>query len=1030
MSKLIIKPMSEETRFIKQKIFLSYAHKVDGNPDHTADLVDAIKQKLEQAGHEAWIDKQQLNPGKDWREGITQGIDESDRVLSFLSPRSVRDPGVCLDEIGIAMSHKHGAIATLLADKNIESKIPASVGHVQYLDVSDWQVMMEKGQSAWDAWLEVTTRKILGIIAANEGFAGEIEDLKKVLSPMPGTAKIGKLIESGLIGRKWVKDAIADWRLNKLGERMFWLMGGPGMGKSTIAADLVHKSKLQAVAYHFCDYQVPESRSAHTFVTNLAFMLAARLPDYRRLLKGNIQALPKPVKEMTATELMERLVINPLRNKIDGGLRTDRLLIVVDALDEAEPELTDLLAKYLDFMPVWLGFVVTSRPDVKAALARYPAFEMQMNDTRNDEDLKAYLKDWQESDPDARLDPETQLALIYASQGNMLYLALAKEGYSSGIFSLNNPSQIPQGIGAVYLEWMKRQFGGSPLTNPVWIDRCYPFLELLCATPEPLPLSIAGSLLAWKGQDRIQALRPLGSLITKDSDIFRLCHRSLGEWLSDPENINDYWVNVPDGRFQLVKNLLPLVPGCLDNADPNYIHRALPRLLNELDTDQSDELLRNSPKVTLDLIECLNNFWDKYPNIKAWQLQSTLLSWVVNQRVRHQGNADPDTSASIFKLGNVLYNQGAYIQARNNLERAYSSRLNTLGPEHYDTLAALSCFARSLYAIGQYSEAKSLQEQELELQQSAFDQESPQVLIAKSNLARTLYAQGDYAASKELLKQVFDIQFKVLGDEHVNTVASMSFLASALYALGDCLEAEMLNSKVLAIRIKILGNEHPSTLTSASYLASTMYTLGNYESALNLRAQLLDQRRKILGDLHPDTLSCRGGLAIILRAQGKIEEAQCIQEQVVRKMADILGERHPSTLFEMSFLADTLYDLGRYGRAKDMQERVLKLRSEVLGEEHPDTLVAATNYALTLSAEGFYEAAKTVQEGVVESMNKVLGETHPDTLFSMRIMENILKSNGDTVGSNAIHEHLGALDKDLVKKRPVHYTNTFLFEKL
>lgn len=1026
-SKIILEKevsMTEEANILKQKIFLSYAHKVDGNPDHTADLVDAIKQRLEMAGHEAWIDKQQLCPGKDWREGITQGIDESDRVLSFLSSRSVRDPGVCLDEIGIAMSHKHGAIATLLADRDIENRIPASVAHVQYLDVSDWQTIKQKGQFGWDIWLEEITQKILQIIAANQGFAGEIEELKKVLTPMPDTAKLGKLIEHGLIGRKWVKDAISDWRLNKLGQRMFWLMGGAGMGKSAIAADLVHKSKLQAVAYHFCDYQVPESRTAHTFVTNLAFMLATRLPDYRRLLNGNIQALPKPVMDMSATELMERLVINPLRNRIDGGLNSDRLLVVVDALDEAEPDLIDLLAKYLDSMPKWLGFVVTTRPDVKAALARYPALEIRMDDIRNEDDLRAYLNNWQENDPDAHLDLGTQSSLISASQGNMLYLVLAKEGYSAGIFSLNNPYQLPQGIGAVFLEWMKRQFGGSPLTNPIWKEHCYPLLELLCATPEPLPQSIAGSLLKWKGQNRIQALRPLGSLISEDSETFRLCHRSLGDWLSDPENINDYWVNRSDGRFQLVQNLLPLIPSNLDVAEPNYIHRALPHLFNDLDREQSDELIQNSPKSTLDLIERLNDYWDKYPNTRAWQLQTTLLSWIIQQRNVHQGNNHLDTIASIFKLGNTLYSQGAYIQARNHHEQAYLMRLKDLGPDHIDTLNAMSCFARSLYAIGQYAEAKSLQEQELNLQQLAFAQDSSQLLIAKSNLARTSYAQGNYATSKELHNQVLDIQTKTLGEDHVNTVSSMSYLSSALYALGECEEAQILNSKVLFIRKKTLGNKHPNTLTSASYLASTMYTLGNYESAKNLQELVYNQRQNILGDLHPDTLSSRGSLALTLRSQGKFEEAQFLQEEVVQKMTEVLGNNHPSTLFQMSFLADTLYNLGDYSRAKNFQDLVLQRRSKVLGAEHPDSLVAAANLALTLSSEGFYENAKIMQCHVVRLMEKVLGKFHPDSLFSLRILANILRRQGDIKGCDSIYEYLNSVDKSQLNKCPVHYTNT------
>lgn len=1019
--------MSDTHQAHKQRIFLSYAHKVDANLDHTADLVDAIKLRLNLAGLETWIDKQQLLPGRDWREGITRGIEESDRVLSFLSPRSVRDPGVCLDEIGIAMSHKHGAIATLLADQEVADKIPASVAHIQYLDVSDWQLVKRQGDQAWNNWLNDIVEKILEIVVANQGFAGEIEALQKVLSPMPDTAKIGKLVERGLIGRSWVKEAINHWRLEQLDQRMFWLMGGAGMGKSAIAADLVHKAKLRVMAYHFCDYQVPESRSAKTFATNLAFMLAARLPDYRRLLIGNIQALPKAVSELSATELMERLVISPLRNKIDGGLSTDRLLVVVDALDEAEPELTDLLAKYLDAMPPWLGFVVTSRPDVKAALARFPAFELLMSDARNEEDLRAYLNDWQENDPSAQFDSATQAALIASSQGNMLYLALAREGYTKGLFRLDNPSRFPQGIGAVYMTWMKRQFGDDPLSYPAWTDRCYPLLELLCATPEPLPLGIAGKLLRWKGQERILALRPMGSLITQDSETLRLCHRSLGEWLSDPDGITDFWVNLPDGRLNLAQSLLPLVPASVDDPVPDYLHRALPILLPGLDQNQSDELLKSDSGAILGLVERLSDFWAKYANSDAWHLQASLLTWIVGQRDRCRGAQHPDAIPSLSKLGAVFFNQGAYSQSSNVFERAYTGLLSNLGPEHPETLASMSNFARSLYTLGQYLAARSLQENELERRQSIAGPDAPQVLNAKSSLARTLYALGDYDMSKDLHQQVLSAQQRALGEDHVNTVGSMSFLASALFALGDCREAESLNVKVLAFRNRMLGAEHPSTLTSASYLASTLYSQGNFEGARKMQAEVFSNRQRILGELHPDTLQSRGSLALSLRALGRIEEALSMQETVVPQMIEVLGEKHPSTLFQISFLADTRYDLADYAAARALQERVLQLRSTVLGDQHPDSMTAAANLALTLNAEGESRQAEQMQAQVVASMKKVLGECHPDSLFSQKIMAWIQDSLGRKADGDSIREYLAGLDRALLEKRPVHYTNTQIF---
>src|SRR5665647_959724 len=79
------------------RIFLSYGH------DRNEELVRRMKSDLEARGHDVWLDQNEIKAGDDWRRSITDGIVASDRVLSFLSKHSTRDPGVCLDEIAIAI---------------------------------------------------------------------------------------------------------------------------------------------------------------------------------------------------------------------------------------------------------------------------------------------------------------------------------------------------------------------------------------------------------------------------------------------------------------------------------------------------------------------------------------------------------------------------------------------------------------------------------------------------------------------------------------------------------------------------------------------------------------------------------------------------------------------------------------------------------------------------------------------------------------------------------------------------------------
>jgi hypothetical protein len=92
---------------------------------------------------------------------------------------------------------------------------------------------------------------------------------------------------------------------------------------------------------------------------------------------------------MAATELMERLLIHPLRNKIDGGQSSDRLLIVIDALDEAEIELVShiQLCRCLAKLVRLRYYQQTKRTN---AVIKKQGFELRSEDPRNAKDLLEY----------------------------------------------------------------------------------------------------------------------------------------------------------------------------------------------------------------------------------------------------------------------------------------------------------------------------------------------------------------------------------------------------------------------------------------------------------------------------------------------------------------------------------------------------------------------------------------------------------------------------------------------------------------
>ena len=194
------------------RIFLGNGH------DRNEELVRRIYADLKNRGHDVWFDKTEIKFGDKWRRAITDGILQSNRVLSFLSKHSTRDPGVCLDEIAIAIGAKGGNIQTILVESEREVKPPPSISHLQWLDMHDWKERRDAGEPAWEPWYQAKLAEIVAVVESDESrrFAGEIKTLEELLKPtasdFAADARIRKLLEKKPVGRTWLFEAVENWR--------------------------------------------------------------------------------------------------------------------------------------------------------------------------------------------------------------------------------------------------------------------------------------------------------------------------------------------------------------------------------------------------------------------------------------------------------------------------------------------------------------------------------------------------------------------------------------------------------------------------------------------------------------------------------------------------------------------------------------------------------------------------------------------------------------------------------------------------
>jgi hypothetical protein len=550
----------------KLRIFLSYGH------DDNEELVRMIKTDLEKRGHDVWFDKNEIKFGDEWRRSITDGILGSNRVLSFLSKHSTRDPGVCRDEIAIAIGVKGGNIQTILVESEKEVQPPVNIGHIQWLDMHDWQEKKAANEAEWEKWYQVKLAEIVLVVESEETrrFAGEIEKLNEYLKPIKSDARISGLLSKGFYGREWLFDAVENWRSGRTpyfpgGEsrvdgssRLFWIMGDPGVGKSAFAAQLTHTHGDKVIAAQFVEWDKPDHRDARRVVCSIAFQIATRLPDYRKLLL----TLPE-IKELDrkdASELFDYLLANPLKSVINGG--REKLMIVIDALDEAGESgrnpLVEMLARNAHQLPDWLGMVVTSRPefDVKTPLQALNPLPLDTKSESNKADIRAYLNNKLATQLQKQPNAEVLVnQILEKSEGVFLYAERFCEDVNQGHIPLDQPDQFPQGLGGIFAQYFQRQFPDLEKYR----KEIRPALRAILAAREPLPLEILQKLFNWEDEELRDFTHTFGSLFpvtkTTDSETIKPYHKSLADWMRDETKAGVHFVSEIEGHRMLANQL-------------------------------------------------------------------------------------------------------------------------------------------------------------------------------------------------------------------------------------------------------------------------------------------------------------------------------------------------------------------------------------------------------------------------------------------------------------------------------------------
>jgi len=511
-----------EKTFVSQKVFLSYGH------DKNAALVNRIEKDLETKGHLPWIDCFNIKSGEDWRNSITKGIKDSHDFLAFISCNSIRVPGVCLDEISIALGTRNCHIQTILLERG--TSVPSSINSIQWLDMSDWEYYYEQGGNVWENWYQNKYKQLISIIEdeKNTTISGEITKLDSILTASSPEIKLKLLMKEEYFGRKWLINQVNEWYREKKNSRIFWICGLPGTGKSAFSAFLSNFF-FNCVVVYFCEWDKKESQNSSQIIKSIAFQLACSLQDYRTYLMDVIEK--RNLDLMSDADLFDYLLIYPLNSLIDGG--REQKVIIIDALDEANDfscnSFVKLFAYKLEEFPSWLRFIVTSRPDttVLNSLYRYEPHLLSLDSKENQDDISNFITHHiDDSDLAARIFRKCGGCFLYAKE-------IIREIENNEV----KPEEIDSlshGIAGMYYHYFVRIF---PENNEYRLN-FRPYLRILIGAKTPLEIDVVCSILKWSKEEFLDYASRLSSffliITVKGKKVIKPYHKMIVDWIKSP----------------------------------------------------------------------------------------------------------------------------------------------------------------------------------------------------------------------------------------------------------------------------------------------------------------------------------------------------------------------------------------------------------------------------------------------------------------------------------------------------------------
>lgn len=511
---------------------------------HT-EIVNQIQMDLQNHGHEvrfAFEDDDTGNQNVMLENGLSWLSQDLDRafILMLMSRETIQRPdGTCLKSLHLALDRGIPVLSIRLED----CMPPILVADRPFVDFSDVEIFEQ-------------TVHALALILEEEQpdpssmFENDYMRFRRLFRPLPFEGMIpGYLIRFS--GRSDLLTQLTQWAVDLSSEKVMMLTGLAGTGKTAISAWFACFSNM-AASFHICRYGDRHMSDPRRWIFSAAYQLALYLPEYfNHLCAINLETIVSYYDNRT---LFDLLLVQPfLRIQCE---HLEPAVFVMDGLDQAtrnkKNAMADLLSQEWARTPSFLKLLITTRdePEVTTALMPLSPKIINISNKQHDLDARQYIARYMHpyTPEDMPIDQATDI-IFERSEGIFLYIEWLRRELAQGRIGSYDIIKLPQGLNGMYSWLFQTQF----YDHASYVAKIRPLLDAMSAAQEALSLDMISHLINWEIHDRQTLHNILGMLFSVTDNCFHFFHRSLGDWLRNPDLSKEYTINEQNGHCELAQ---------------------------------------------------------------------------------------------------------------------------------------------------------------------------------------------------------------------------------------------------------------------------------------------------------------------------------------------------------------------------------------------------------------------------------------------------------------------------------------------